>query len=538
MYKSIDGKILINLFVGGCKNLEANRATVDSLNVFPVPDGDTGTNMSMTIRTAVKALVALGDTDDIREIAKTIATASLTGARGNSGVILSQILSGFCSALSEKDILVPKDFVAAFKKGAKVAYGAVNTPKEGTILTVIRVIAEEAPSCCSRGDTFESFMEKIISVGENILSRTPEMLPVLKKAGVVDAGGYGLMCVLKGWLKVLKNEPIEEVAVEVKEEEADLDDDDLTEIKFAYCTEFFITNLYPQTTVADIEKLKNKLSKLGDSLICIGDLSLVKVHVHTNTPGKALQYAVELGELDKVKIENMLIQNRELLAKRARERKPLGIIAVCSGDGYKRLYSGLGADFIVEGGQSMNPSVEDFINSIRRINADNVIIFPNNKNITLAANQATELVEKPCFVMPTVNVQSGLNAITEFDTTLSAEDNVKNMSAVLNNIVCGTLTRAVRNASIDGIRVKEGNFIGLSDKKILVKGDDIANVLVDLVGKLGGDDMDVLSLYYGKDVDEGELEAVKERLEDAFPDLDVMTYFGGQANYYYDLVLE
>jgi len=518
--------------------MEHNKATVDSLNVFPVPDGDTGTNMSMTIRSAIKELESLEKADEISVIARAITNGSLKGARGNSGVILSQILKGFCSVIAEKTQLVPKDFVAAFKQGAKVAYGAVSKPKEGTVLTVIRVIAEESPSCLSRNDTFDSFLEKIIAVGEDILSKTPDMLPILKKAGVVDAGGYGLLCVLKGWLKVFKGEEFEEVSVEIREEEADLDDDDLTEIKFAYCTEFFITNIYPQTTLADIDKLKNKLLKLGDSLICIGDLSLVKVHVHTNTPGKALQYAVELGELDKVKIENMLIQNRELLAKRARERKPLGIIAVCSGEGYKRLYSGLGADFIIEGGQSMNPSVDDFINSIKRVNADNIIIFPNNKNITLAANQATELVEKPCFVMPTVNVQSGLNAITEFDPSQSAEDNLKTMSQVLKDLVCGTITRAVRNATLDGVRVKEGNIIGLSDKKILTKGDEIGNVIVDLIGKLGGNDKDILSLYYGKDVQESELQEVTERIENAFPDLELMTYFGGQANYFYDLVLE
>ena len=428
--------------------------------------------------------------------------------------------------------------MAAFKQGAKVAYGAVSKPKEGTVLTVIRVIAEEAPSCLSRGDSFEEFLEKIIAVGENILSRTPEMLPILKKAGVVDAGGYGLMCVIKGWLKVFNNEPFDEVDIEVKEEEADLDDDDLTDIKFAYCTEFFITNIYPQTTTADIEKLRNKLLKLGDSLICIGDLSLIKVHVHTNTPGKALQYAVELGELDKVKIENMLIQNRELLAKRARERKPLGIIAVCSGEGYKRLYSGMGADCIIEGGQSMNPSVDDFISAIKRVNAEKVIIFPNNKNITLAAQQATELVEKPCFVMPTVNVQSGLNALTEYDPEASAEDNVKKMSSVLKDVTCGTITRAVRNVSIDGVKVKEGNIIGLSDKKILSKGDELPEVLVDLIEKLGGEEKDILSLYYGKDVLDEEIAAVTENIENAFPDIEVMTYFGGQANYFYDIVLE
>ncbi len=540
MYKTIESKVLRDILIGGCKNLEANCEQANSLNVFPVPDGDTGTNMCATIRSAVKDIEKLPEEEvTIAKISELVIQGSLKGARGNSGVILSQILKGLCLAITDKKEITPKDFVQALKSAAKVAYGAVAKPKEGTILTVIRVIAEECPQYASRGAEFDKFFEGIIQIGENILARTPEMLPVLKKAGVVDAGGFGLLCIIKGWLKVINGETIElENETEQKEEEFEPEFDSLEDIKFAYCTEFFITNLFPKTTVADIDKLRTKLLDLGDSLICIGDLNLVKVHVHTNTPGIALQYALELGELDKVKIENMLIQHREILAKREAEKKPLGIISVCTGNGYSGIFKELGVDYIIEGGQSMNPSVDDFLLAIKKVNADNLLIFPNNKNVILAANQARDLVEKHCVVVPTINVAGGVAAIVNIDRGISAEDNAKTATKVLDDVVCGTVTTAVRNVSIDGIKVKAGNIIGLSDKKILSKGVKIEEVVLDLIKRLGGEDKDVLTMYYGKDVTEEQASELAEMIEERFDELEVLVYQGGQPHYFYDLILE
>ncbi|MBQ9145057.1 MAG: DAK2 domain-containing protein [Clostridia bacterium] len=540
MLRTIDAAILRDMFVGGCRNLTLHKAYVDSLNVFPVPDGDTGTNMSMTVKTAMAAVEAIPDSGvSMTAVADAIIAGSLKGARGNSGVITSQIFKGFFEAVRNKDSLSVKDLIGAFKNAAKVAYGAVAKPKEGTILTVIRVISEECGAFGGRNATVKSLLEGVLSVGENILAKTPEMLPVLKKAGVVDAGGQGLLYMLDGWRKVLVGEEITLDEEETKTEEVvEADLDELEDIKFAYCTEFFVTNLHPYVTMADIDRLKDRLDKLGDSLICIGDLNLVKVHVHTNTPGKALQYALELGELDKVKIENMLQQNRELRAKLEAERKPLGIVAVASGDGYAKMFRELGVDYIVVGGQTMNPSVDDFMSAIRRVNADSIIILPNNKNVILAAQQANELAEKTCVVLPTVNVCSGLACMAAYDPREGIEVNAENMQQALADYTCGTVTTAVRNTTLDGLKVREGNFIGLSDKKLLVKGSDLNSTVVELVGALGGADKDVLSLYYGKDVSERECLALCEKIEDAFPELEIMTFPGGQPHYWYDLLLE
>lgn len=538
MIITMDSELLKNIFIGGYKYLELNKAYIDSLNVFPVPDGDTGTNMSMTAHSAVKDLETLQEVT-IKNVTETVTKGSLRGARGNSGVILSQILKGICTSLEDKVDITPRDFASALRNGAKIAYSAVAKPKEGTILTVIRVISEDIMPLINRNTSFEKLFEDIITLGKNILQQTPNMLPVLKKAGVVDAGGYGLICVFEGMLKAICGEEIELVETKTEEHEVvDPDLDELEDIKFAYCTEFFITNIYPKTTIADIDKLREKLLNIGDSLICIGDLSLIKVHVHTNTPGVALNLAVKLGELDKVKIENMLAQHRAIVAKREAEKKPLGIIAVCSGDGYAKLYKEMGVDYIIEGGQSMNPSVDDFTVGIKRVNADSIIIFPNNKNVLLAAIQAAEVSEKHCVVVPTANVQSGLSCLVEFNAEDTAEKNSDHMLASIQDFSFGTVTKAVRNVSIDGLKVKEGNLIGLSDKKILVKGTEMEQVLINLVAKLGYEDKDVLTLYYGKDVSDEEANAMAEVLEENYPDLDILTFQGGQPHYYYDLVLE
>ncbi len=538
MIITMDSELLKSIFVGGYKNLELNKAYVDSLNVFPVPDGDTGTNMTMTARSAVKEMETITELT-IPNVCDAIAKGSLKGARGNSGVILSQIFKGICSSLSGKEDITPRDFAQALKNGAKCAYSAVAKPKEGTILTVIRVISEDIFSLINRNTSFEKFFNEVIILGKNILDKTPDMLPVLKKAGVVDSGGYGLICVLEGMYKVICGEDI--ILPDVKPEEIEVVDPDLDEledIKFAYCTEFFITNIYPKTTTADIGRLSERLSKIGDSLICIGDLSLIKVHVHTNTPGKALNYAVELGELDKVKIENMLIQHRQILAKKEAEKKPLGIVAVCSGDGYAKLYKEMGVDYIIEGGQSMNPSVDDFNIGIRRVNADSILILPNNKNVLLAAIQAADASDKHCVVIPLESVQSGLSALVEYNPDATAEKNSDRMMSGISDYRFGTLTTAVRNVTMNGLKVKEGQFIGLSEKSILANGTDLNNVMIKLLEKMDVSDYDVLTLYYGKDVSKEECDNMAELIEEKYPDLEIMTFYGGQPNYYYDLVLE
>ncbi|MBQ4443083.1 MAG: DAK2 domain-containing protein [Clostridia bacterium] len=543
MYKNIDAITFRKMFVGGVQNLAANKATVDSLNVFPVPDGDTGTNMTMTVKTALKEVEALTDAAlSMQSLTEAISRGSLRGARGNSGVITSQILKGFCDYVKDKDVLNAKDFAAGLREAARVAYSSVNKPKEGTILTVIRVIGEECGQFAGRGSTVDEFLEGVLSIGSGILAKTPEMLPVLKKAGVVDAGGQGLLYILSGWLKGLTGELVETKEAEEAQPQADVefegDLDELEEITFAYCTEFFVTNLYPNVTTADIDKLRDKLSKLGDSLICIGDLDLIKVHVHTNTPGLALQYAVKLGELDKVKIENMLMQNRAIRAKLEAERKPLGVVAVASGSGYGKMFKDMGVDYVITGGQTMNPSVDDFLSAIKRVNADSVLILPNNKNVILAAAQAQEMVEKTCVVLPTVNVQSGLACMAYYDPNLDINTNADAMRAAIEDYVCGTVTTAVRNTTMNGLKVKEGNYIGLSDKKLLVKGVDLKPTVVNLVGALGGEEKDVLSLYYGKDVSKEECDSMVEAIEEAYPELEVMPFEGGQPHYWYDLLLE
>ena len=542
MLKVIDAVTLRDMFVGGAKNLTANRDYVDSLNVFPVPDGDTGTNMSMTIQNAVKEVNSLGENFDMTSLAKAITNGSLKGARGNSGVILSQIFKGVCDCAHNKEYFSIKEFAQALQNGARVAYSAVAKPKEGTILTVIRVIAEQSSNYVSgRNNDFIKFFTSIIEVGENILAKTPDMLPVLKKAGVVDAGGMGLIIVLKGFLKILKGETIEITVqqTEGKESEFEAEIDELEEITFAYCTEFFITNIYPKTTLADIDKFRDKLSKIGDSLIVIGDLNLVKVHVHTNTPGLALQYAVQLGELTKVKIENMLEQYRALMEKRARERKPIGIVSVCSGEGFAKIFKELNVDCVIEGGQTMNPSVEDIKNAVDKVNADVVLVLPNNKNIILAAEQAKEFTKNKCLVVPTVNVQSGISAAITFDPSLSGEENLEVMIEMTKTLTCGEVTTAVRKTVTEtGLKLREGDIIGLNSKTIVNMGSSVEETTLDLISKLVNEDSGLITLYYGKNITADDAARIEQLLCERYPDLDVMIYDGGQPHYFYEIAVQ
>ena len=531
----------------GAKHLESNRAKVDALNVFPVPDGDTGTNMSLTMQSAVKELNATASSS-FPEVCDCISKGALRGARGNSGVILSQIFRGICSVLRtvKKDVDT-RTFAKAMEAGTKVAYGAVSIPKEGTILTVVRMMSEFAVKNAGKFKDFETFFDAVIKEGDKALAKTPELLPVLKKAGVVDSGGVGLMTIMRGFLAALTGD---EVVAETPTEatsaaDADFGDNsdiinmDLGDIQYAYCTEFFIINLKKSTTLADIDRLREDLMGLGDSVICIGDLEMVKVHVHTNRPGVALTYALELGELDRPKIENMLEQNRALKAKIEAEKKDQGMLAVCAGKGLSDIFTDLFVDRIIEGGQTMNPSASDIANAVQRINADNVFVFPNNKNIILAAEQAKALVEnRTIHVIPTKNIPQGFAAALSFSPEVSAEENKTNMIHSLDNVKVGQVTHAVRTTKVNGFSIKEGDIIGLDDKKILAKSENIEDTVLKLLDKLKEESHEVISLYYGEDVKEEEAQELCEKVQEAFPDCDVDCHYGGQPVYYYILSLE
>ncbi len=548
MHKTINSSEFRKMILVGAKQLDANRARVDALNVFPVPDGDTGTNMSLSMQSAVKELTAC-QSSAFAEVCDSISKGALRGARGNSGVILSQILKGICSVLRkvEKDVDI-KTFAKAMEAGTKVAYGAVSAPKEGTILTVIRMMSEYAVKIASKKKNFEEFFEDVLKEGDRALALTPELLPVLKKAGVVDSGGVGLMVIFKGMNAALTGEEITETYTpdgDTTADDSDFEDNsailsmDIGDIQYAYCTEFFIINIKKSTTLSAIDRLREKLMAIGDSVICIGDLELVKVHVHTNQPGRALTYALELGELERPKIENMLEQNRQLKAKLEAERKEMGMLAICTGAGLSEIFKDLFVDRIIEGGQTMNPSANDIANAAQKINAEHVFVFPNNKNIILAAEQAKTLVEnKKLHVIPTKNVPQGFAAALEFNPEVSAEENMANMIHAMDNVKVGQVTYAVRNTSLNGFSIKEGDVIGLDDKKILAKSHSLEETVMKLIDRMKEDFHQVITLYYGEDIKEEEAAALCETIAEKYPDCDVDFHNGGQAVYYYIISME
>ncbi len=542
MQKTINGAMLRAMILTAAKLLEINKGAIDALNVFPVPDGDTGTNMSLTIQSAVKEVLNC-QSNKIADVAEAVSKGALRGARGNSGVILSQVLRGFCNHLKNAEEIDTKLFSQALLSGAEIAYGAVSKPKEGTILTVARMVAEHAVSIRGKHKDFETFLPELIAKGDEAVELTPNLLPVLKKAGVVDAGGKGLMCLYEGMYKAIMGETVSGDAIMPDSQAADTlmehaDIMSLGSIEFAYCTEFFIVNLHKKTTLADIEKLKETLMTLGDSVIVIGDLELVKVHVHTNQPGVALTKALELGELDKLKIENMLEQNRALKKKYEEEKKPMGMLAVSAGTGISGIFKDLMVDAVIEGGQSMNPSASDIADAVQRINADNVFVFPDNKNIILAAEQAKSLVEnRQIHVIPTKNIPQGFAAALAFNPELSVNENKANMIHAIDTVTVGQVTYAVRNTKMDGFELKVNDIMGLDNKKILSVGKDVALVAIDLIGKLRSNE-EIITLYYGKDVSEEEATMLQNVIQSKYPDCDVELHFGGQPIYYYYIALE
>ena len=535
--KTIDINQLREMLIGGATLLEINKEYVDSLNVFPVPDGDTGTNMSMTMSSAVREIAEL-DTNEVDVLVNVFARGALKGARGNSGVILSQIIKGLSKVIGESKELTTKTFSKALAEATDVAYSAVTKPKEGTILTVIRYIAEQSKSVATRNSGFIAFFEGIIAKGEEILARTPDMLPVLKAAGVVDAGGKGLLFVLQGFYNVLAGVPMESI-----NHDGDLafdaldnfvgDIHDLANIKYAYCTEFFVVNLKNSTTEEDIVILRDKLMTIGDCVIAIGDLSMVKVHVHTNEPNKALKYALKIGELDRIKIDNMLEENRELIKRKEASRKKIAMISICTGKGLSSIFKDLQVDTVIEGGQTMNPSVEDILNVIDRVNSNNVIVIPNNKNIILAAEQACELSSKNVRVVKTENVPEGIAAAIAFDEHADFDKTVDNMTEAFSEVAYGEITYAVRKTLMDGFDLEEGDIIGITGKKIVAKSSEVNDVVMSVLDSIVDEDKGVITLYYGEGVEEADANALKEELEAKYDDLDVEMYFGGQHHYYY-----
>lgn len=549
----ITASVMKRMFIAGGQMLEVNKAQVDALNVFPVPDGDTGTNMSLTMMSAVKEINSLNSTS-MSEFSDKLAKGALRGARGNSGVILSQILKGFSNVIAQKDECDARTFAKGLREGAELAYRAVSKPKEGTILTVIRSMAEEAVDMAKRTTSIQKLMESVLNKGEITLAQTPDMLEVLKRAGVVDSGGFGLITLFKGLIMRYLDQEITgaedyEPTEASKPQSIDsafpddseliVDYESLGQLDFGYCTEFFIINIKKRTTVTDIDKLREYLNEIGNSVICIGDLSLIKVHVHTNNPGKALSKALTLGELDKVKIENMMEQNRQLRARYEAERKPIGLLAVCSGDGFSAIFKDLLVDQVIEGGQTMNPSAEDIASAARKINAENIIILPNNKNIILSAEQSRTLVQnRNIFVLQTKDIPQGLAAVLNFSPDASLSENLENMTTAFVGIDAGQVTYAVRDTVIDNLKIKKGDIIGIDKGTIVNSGKDVEKVTTALIESMLTEDKEVVTLYYGIDVAEEKAEAYVEKLQEKHPDIEFILHYGGQPLYYYVLSVE
>ena len=557
--KTINVDVLAKMFLAGAQNIEAKKDYINELNVFPVPDGDTGTNMSMTIMSAAKEVTALNN-PEMKDLAKAISSGSLRGARGNSGVILSQLLRGFTKAIKEEKEIDVLALAAACQRARDTAYKAVMKPKEGTILTVASGIATKAAEMAEETDDLEVFIPAVIEYAEEVLNKTPEMLPVLKEAGVVDSGGQGLLEVIKGGYDAFLGKEIDyssikpSTSVTVNKVNAE----DTADIKFGYCTEFIILT-EKEFTEEDEHEFKKFLSSIGDSIVCVADDDVVKIHVHTNDPGLAIQKALTYGQLSKMKIDNMreehqekLIRDAEKLAeeqakeeaayeekKTAEPRKAMGFITVSIGAGMNEIFKELGADYIIEGGQTMNPSTEDMLNAIDQVNADMVFILPNNKNIILAANQAKSLVEdKEIIVIPTKTVPQGITAIINFMPDADAKTNEEAMLEEIKNVKTGQMTYAVRDTHIDDKEIHEGEIMGIGDSGILAVGKDLEETTKELIANLVDEDSELISIYYGEEVSEEEAEKFAGEIEELYPDVDVDIQFGGQPIYYYVLAVE
>ena len=549
---TVDAKILGRMFLSGAKNLEAKKEWINELNVFPVPDGDTGTNMTLTIMSAASEVNALSD-PDMKSLAKAISSGSLRGARGNSGVILSQLLRGFTKVIEKCDEIDAPTFARAFERAVETAYKAVMKPKEGTILTVAKGVSDKAAEIAEDSESLESFFTDVIAEAERVLARTPELLPVLKEAGVVDSGGQGLVEVLKGAFDGYLGKEIdlnfEKPAARVTGTKPVSAEE--SNIKFGYCTEFIIM-LEKEFTEKDEEEFKDYLMSIGDSLVVVADDDIVKVHVHTNDPGEAIQKALTYGQLSNMKIDNMRLEHHEKVIKEAEKmaaqqaaqravkpEKEVGFITVSAGDGMGEIFKELGADYLIQGGQTMNPSTEDMLKAIDEVNSKNIFIFPNNKNIILAANQARDLTEdKNIVVIPAKTIPQGISAMIAYVPEKTVEENTAEMMEAIENVKTGQVTYAVRDTRIDDQDIHEGDIMGIGDKGILAVGQDIQDVAVEMTGKMTDEDSELISIYYGAEVTEADAEEVSSRLEELYPDYDIEINYGGQPIYYYVISVE
>ncbi len=554
----IDAALLKTMFLAGAQGLESKKEWINELNVFPVPDGDTGTNMTLTIMSAAKEVQALSD-PTMESLAKAISGGSLRGARGNSGVILSQLFRGLTKEIKTVEIIDTKVLARAFKRATETAYKAVMKPKEGTILTVAKGMADKAEELAEKTEDMEAFLKAVIDHGDQVLLQTPELLPVLKQAGVVDSGGQGLMQVMKGAFDGYLGKEVSLDAVEpsVSAGRTAVQADDF-EITFGYCTEFII-NLEKEYNEETEMDFKAFLESIGDSIVLVSDDDLVKVHVHTNDPGLAIQRALEYGSLSKMKIDNMREEHQEKLIKDAEKlaaaqkaedaakkkeaakapRKEVGFIAVSIGEGLNEIFKGLNVDYLIEGGQTMNPSTEDMLKAVDRVNADTIYIFPNNKNIILAAEQAMHLTEdKEIVVVPSKTVPQGITAIINFIPELSAEENKAAMMEEMAKVKTGQVTYAVRDTSLDGFEIKQGDIMGIGDKSILAEGKEVESTSLQLLAAMVDEESELVSIYYGSDMDEEKAQAFLEKAEAAHPDVDFELHFGGQPIYYYIISVE
>ncbi|MCI8551161.1 MAG: DAK2 domain-containing protein [Lachnospiraceae bacterium] len=553
----IDAALLKTMFLAGAQRLESKKEWINELNVFPVPDGDTGTNMTLTIMSAAREVQALGD-PTMESLAKAISTGSLRGARGNSGVILSQLFRGLTKEIKTVEVIDTKVLAKAFQRATETAYKAVMKPKEGTILTVAKGMADKALELSEETEDLEVFLQTVIEHGDQVLARTPELLPVLAQAGVVDSGGQGLMEVMKGALDGYLGKEISlEAGAPLGAGPAAVEADDF-EITFGYCTEFII-NLekeYDEDTEMDFKAF---LGSIGDSIVLVSDDDLVKVHVHTNDPGLAIQRALQYGSLSRMKIDNMREEHQEKLikdaaklaekqkaedeakkkAKAAEPRKEVGFIAVSIGEGLNEIFKGLNVDYLIEGGQTMNPSTEDMLMAIEQVNANTIYIFPNNKNIILAAEQAMHLTEdKEIVVVPSKTVPQGITAIINFIPELSPEENKAAMIEEMSRVKTGQVTYAVRDTSLDGFEIKQGDIMGIGDKSILAEGKDVEPTSLQLLSAMVDEDAELISIYYGSDVAEAEAEEFLKKAQEQHPEVDIELHFGGQPIYYYIISVE
>jgi len=535
-YKNIDSELLARMFKRGTYNLNQNRDLVDSLNVYPVPDGDTGTNMSLTMTAATQEIYKK-DHETVAIVSKAVSKGSLMGARGNSGVILSQIFRGFAKGCEGKETIGVMDLANAFKQSAETAYNAVLKPVEGTILTVIREVGEKAVAIAEEDMMLNHFFKIILEHANVTLDRTPELLDVLKQAGVVDAGGKGLICILEGFYEALIGQDEQENSIpDIVKPSFEHAQPDIADIHFAYCTEFIVKGKNLDNT-----KLKEKIVNMGDSMVFVADDDMIKVHIHTNNPGEVLEHALKEGELLKIKIENMREQHHEIVGSKPKTPETMkknGFITVAMGEGIAKIFDDLKIDEVIRGGQTMNPSTEDILKAIDKIHAENIFILPNNSNIILAANQAKELTDKSIYVIPTKTIPQGITALVEFNQDLEPEVNAENMISVLQDVKTIQMTYAVRDTQFNEFDIKKYNVLGVIDGEIAAVGEKLEKVIFDSLEKSVNEDSEIFTIYYGDEIEKSDAEELAEKIEEKYEDLEVEIYNGGQPLYYYIFSIE